>query len=583
VRNTKRVFTAVVAAGIGVALVTACSSSSGGKSSGTTGAGNGGSKSATGGVAPPPSSGAPTGSDPMDTTARAGVKQGGTLNWGISQTISNFNYNEVDGTEVDAFNMDNSLLPQPFHYTAAGAPSVDTDYFTSITQTSTSPQTIDYKINPKAKWSDGTAISWEDIQAQAAALTGKNAAYKVSGTTGYDQIASVKMGANAQEAIVTYAKDFGDWQSLFSPLFPKSLNATAAAFNTGWVNQPLITAGPFKWGSQDKTASSYTVVRDPAWWGDPAKLDSITYKAYDDPAAAVQALGSHQLDYYDISGGTAYQNIQAIKKYSGVDSRIAGGSNFRQFTLNTKDAVLSDIKVRQAVVLGLDRNRITQLLIGNLGGNPTSLDNHIFLKNQGAYKSTCANLCNYDPAAAKTLLEGDGYTMSGGYFTKGGKTLSLAITVPASTPNATQESETAQATLKTVGIKLTITPVPSNDFFSKYIIPGKFQLTTFTWIGQPFPVSSSVPVYNYDPKNVGENYGFGGTAAINALLAQSLSAPNPTSEDNLANQADALIWQNAAWIPLYQRPQVFGVTSTLVNLGAPGFEDYRWADIGFKA
>ena len=90
-------------------------------------------------------------------------------------------------------------------------------------------------------------------------------------------------------------------------------------------------------------------------------------------------------------------------------------------------------------------------------------------------------------------------------------------------------------------------------------------------------------IYRYDPANIGENYGSGGNTQINDLLNQSIQQTDPAKENALANQADALIWQNAAWLPLYQRPQIFGVNNTLVNLGAPGFADYRYQDIGFKS
>lgn len=595
----RRTLAAVATASVGLLVVSACSgsskkttttASSGGSgatsSSTTTGSTTTGSTSApnvsvSGQVGAPPAQAGATVND-MAATPRSGVKTGGKFVWGTSQTVANFNYNEVDGPQVDAFYIDSAILPSPFHFDAKALPTVNTDYFTSITKKSSTPLVIDYKINPKAKWSDGKPISWTDIQAQAAALTGKAKGYNIAGSQGYDQIGSVKKGANDLEAVVTFATPFADWQSLFSPLYPASLNSSAKAFNTGWAAQPLVSAGPFKFGSQDKGAQSYTVVRDPKWWGQPAKLDSIVFKAYNDPAAAVQAIGSHQVDYYDVSGGSAFQNVQALKKYKGVSIRQAGGVNYRQFTLNTKDAMLSDEKVRQAVFLGIDRNRITKLLIGNLGGNPTSLDNHIFLKNQAPYTSNCGDLCTYNPTKAKQLLTEDGWTMSGGYFTKGGQKLSLAITLPADTPNSVQEAETAQATLKAVGIELTLKSVPSNDFFAKYINVGKFQLTTFTWIGTQFPVGGSLAIYKYDPKNIGQNFGSGGNAAINALLAKSAQSLTSKDENDLANQADAQIWTNASWLPLYQRPQVWGINSQLVNLGAPGLADYRFDDMGFK-
>lgn len=564
----KKILGTAAVALLATALVAGCSS--GGSKSKSNGSGP---------AQPPKASG--NAQNQINVKPRSDLKQGGTFTWGISQVIPNFNQLEVDGSLLDTQDVEYGMLPIAYHFNAAGTASVDTDYFTAITMKSADPLTIEYKINPKAKWSDGSQLSVEDMAGTATASSGKAKGYNIAASQGYDQIKSVTAGANDQDAIVTFSTPYGDWRSLFAPILPKSLTATAAAFNTSWIKQPLVTSGPFKWGSADKTAQTYTIVRDDNWWGNKAILDSITFRPYSSPAAAIQAMGTKQVNYYEIDGGSTYQNIQAIKKFTGIDVRQAGGSNYRQFTFNAKDAILSDVKVRQAIFEGIDRARITTLLMGNLGGNPTPLDNHIFLKNQTAYKSTCGNLCKYDPAAAKSLLQSDGWTLKGQYYQKGGKTLSVAITIPADTPNALQESQTAQATLKAVGIQLKISTVPTNDFFPKYIIPGKFQITTFTWIGTPFPVGGSVGIYRYDPKNVGENYGSGGTDQSNALLNQSIQATDPTKENDLANQADAILWQNASWLPLYQRPQVFAATSTLANIGAAGFGDRRYEDMGY--
>jgi peptide/nickel transport system substrate-binding protein len=569
VTRVRKPLTAIALSGISLALVAACSSSGGGKSGGVSG-----------GV---PNQSTNNAVNDIAATPRADIKPGGHITWAISQTIPNFNYYELDGTLQDNANIINALLPRPFHFTPAGVPSVNTDYYTSITKKSDNPLTIDYKINPKAKWSDGTPITWEDLADLWKATNGKNAPYKISGSQGWEDIQSVTKGANDQEAIVTFAKHYTDWQSLFDPLVPKSVTSTPTAFNTGWTDHPLVTAGPFKWGSQNKTAKTYTIVRDPNWWGDKALLDSITFVVYNDPSAAVQALGSHQLDYDDITFGDEVGNVAAAKAYSGIAVRLAGSNIYRQFTLNTKDPILSDVKVRQAVVLGVDRAKMTTALIGKLGGNPTPLQNHFFMKNQAPYKPTCGDFCNYDPAKAKALLQSDGWTLKNGVFEKNGKQLSLAITIPAQTPNAKLEGEISQATLAAAGIKLTLNTVPSDDFFSKYIDPGHFQITTFTWIGTAFPVGGALSIFKYDPKNVGQNYGSGGSVQINNLLQSASTAQTSDQENNLANQASEAMWQNAAWLPLYQKPQAVAVNAKLVNVGATGFADIRYQDIGFKS
>lgn len=514
-------------------------------------------------------------------TPRSDVRQGGTIRWAIAQTPPNFNPYQIDGSYLETTTILGAVLPKPFHLNGAGVATLDTDYFTSIRKTAASPQTIVYTINPKAQWSDGTPITWRDLHEQWAALNGSNSRYLVSGTEGYDRIASVRMGSRPRQAVVTFRRGFADWRSLFSPLVPRSLTATPAAFNRAWTRRPLVTAGPFAWGSRNDDLQTYTVKADPAWWGDRAKLDRIVFVVYNDPNAAIQALGTGQLDYDDLSFGDEVGNVRAAGQYTGVEVRQGGGWIYRQFILNTKASLLTDRKVRQAVVLGVDRATIASRLMGGLGGTPRPMQNHLFLSGQAGYERTCGHFCSYDPAAARALLRGDGWRRPGTYFTKNGRTLSLTITIPSDTPNSAREARLAQASLKQAGIRLRIKVVPTDDFFPKYIIPGDFQLTTFTWITTAFPVGGSLEVFRYDPRNVGQNYGSGGSAEINRLLTSAVAAPSTSREADLANDASRLMWGNASWLPLYEKPQAAGVRSALVNLGANGIGDIRFENIGF--
>jgi peptide/nickel transport system substrate-binding protein len=47
------------------------------------------------------------------------------------------------------------------------------------------------------------------------------------------------------------------------------------------------------------------------------------------------------------------------------------------------------------------------------------------------------------------------------------------------------------------------------------------------------------------------------------------------------NAADRLIWKQASVLPLYQRPQLVAVRESLANVGARGFHELRYQDIGF--
>ncbi|MFD2350142.1 hypothetical protein ACFSTC_13550 [Nonomuraea ferruginea] len=137
--------------------------------------------------------------------------------------------------------------------------------------------------------------------------------------------------------------------------------------------------------------------------------------------------------------------------------------------------------------------------------------------------------------------------------------------------------------LAKIGVKLTIQAVPGDDFFTKYVIPGDFDIAPFAYIGTPFPVSSSYGAYVNSPdgKTWNANLGRSGSDDIDAALDRAVAALDPARARAAVNAADRLIWAQANVLPLYQRPQVVAVKDTLANVGARGFHDLRYQDIGF--
>jgi peptide/nickel transport system substrate-binding protein len=516
--------------------------------------------------------------NPVD---RSKLKQGGTLSWPIDQFSTQWNYNEADGPETSTANVVNALLPTPFHFDAGGTPTADTDYLAGEPTVTTvgGKQTVTYELNQKAKWSDGTSVTEADWAAQWTALNGKNSKYNVASTTGYDQISNVAQGKDKFEVVVTFASNFADWKSLFAPLYPVATNATPDAFNSSWLNKIPTTAGPFKFGSFNATDKTITVVRDPSWWGDPAILDSIVFKTVD-IAATADAFASGEVDFFDIGpSATDYKKASGVKT---AKIRVAGGPNFRHVTLNAKSPNLSDEKVRQAVAEAIDRGSIAKSDLAGLPWPDQTLNNHFYVNNQNGYQDNAGAVGKYDPAAAKQLLDAAGWVQgSGQYRTKDGKTLELKLVIPDGVKVSSNEGTLMQNFLSKVGIKLDINAVNSDDFFDKYINPGQFDMTVFSWIGTPF-VSSNTSIYqNPQGTNIFQNFARAGSPAIDSLLNKMTTDLDPTQAIKDANAADAAIWQEAGVIPFYQRPDFVAEKSTLANFGAFGFADTVYQNIGF--
>ena len=178
----------------------------------------------------------------------ATLADGGSLRLALTDFPPNFNILHIDGNSADVSAMMKATLPRAFIIGPDGSTTVDTDYFTSIELTGTAPQVVTYTINPKAVWSDGTPITWEDIASQVHALSGADKTFEIAGPSGADRVASVTRGVDDRQAVMTFAKPYAEWRGMFAGngmLLPKSMTVTPEAFNKGQLAGPGPSAGPF--------------------------------------------------------------------------------------------------------------------------------------------------------------------------------------------------------------------------------------------------------------------------------------------------------------------------------------------------
>lgn len=524
-------------------------------------------------------------SNDVNALAVADVPAGGTLTWPLSGFPPNFNYHNLDGTDADNADVIGALMPGTFEYNAKAEPSIDEEYVTKAELTSESPkQVITYQINPKAKWDDGTAITWKDFEAQWKALNGTNEAFKVASTQGYDKMESVARGKDDLEVIVTFKEPYADWRGEFNPLYPASTNTDPAVFNDGWKSKFLITAGPFKVEGIDQTAQTITLVRNEKWWGRPAKLDRIIYRVID-PDAQVGALANGEIDFFDV--GPDVNKLKRAEAMAGVQLRKAAGPNFRHITINGQTEVLKDVKVRKAVAWAINRETIGKAMLTPLGFEAKPLNNHIFMTNQKGYQSNSGDLENADPEAAKKLLDEAGWTMSGDVRMKDGKPLKIRFVIPTNVATSAQESQLVQQMLKGIGVQVDIEAVPLDDFFEKYITPGNFEFTVFSWLGTVFPISSSKSIYALPKPGpdgqlvVQQNYARTGSAELDALFDEATRIFDATEAAKVGNRIDKMIWDSVHSLTLYQRPEIVATKASLANFGAFGFATAIYEDIGF--
>ncbi|MGB2721077.1 MAG: ABC transporter family substrate-binding protein [Rhodococcus sp. (in: high G+C Gram-positive bacteria)] len=507
------------------------------------------------------------------------LQQGGNMNFPLAQVPQNYNYYQIDGTQVDTNRFYQALMPTAFHAAPDASLTVAADFFTDISESEVDgKQVVTYNINPKAKWSTGRPLDYTDLVAQWTSMNGMDPAYEASSTAGYDQVESVVRGENDQQVILTFAKKFGDWRSLFTPLMPAEATNSVAAFNTGFATTMPPTAGPFRIRTIEPGGKRIVAERNPDWWGEnPAVLDTVTYLPLDS-TAAIGALQSGEIDYYEL--GSSADAFKVARGIPNVDLRQSLGLQYRHFDFNgAPGRITSDKAVRVALMKAIDRDYLATSQLGQITSNPTVLNNHFYVDGQKGYQANNGDI-TFDPEKAMAELDAAGWTMNGEFRSKDGQQLDLHDVIPADTPNATQEAQIIQQNLKAVGANMIIDAVPSDDFFSKYILVGAFDVTHFTYEATPF-TSGSDGIVRLTPGSTLQNYGQIGSDEINGLLDKAAGELDDDARIADYNEADKAIWAEGHSLTMFQRPFTYATKSNLANFGAPGFGDLDMSKVGF--
>ncbi|QLE73762.1 ABC transporter family substrate-binding protein [Streptomyces rectiverticillatus] len=366
---------------------------------------------------------------PQDVAAapRAKVADGGTLTWAVDTLPSTLNTFQTDA-DATTQRVAAAVLPALFTTDGRGRPQRNADYLRSAEVAQREPhQVVVYKLNPKAVWSDGKALTAADFEAQWKALRGKDSAYWTARNAGYDRIDRVEQGADAHEVKVTFARSCADWPALFTPLYPKAVMSSADGFNDGARNELKLSAGPFRVAGRDNKQGTLTLARDPKWWGDPAKLDRLVLRTVP-RAERAAALAAGKLDLADVTAADARRITDANKPKKqdkgdkppaaaaprspalrGVVVRKSLEPGYTQLALNGAAGPLADERVRRAVARAIDRRAVAKSVLGPLGLPTEPLGSHLFLAGQDGYEDNSDAIGGPDPKAARALLAEAGW------------------------------------------------------------------------------------------------------------------------------------------------------------------------------
>jgi peptide/nickel transport system substrate-binding protein len=450
-------------------------------------------------------------------------------------------------------------------------------------------QTVTYTLNPDAAWSDGEPINADDfIYTWHVSTTVEQGGCPDNlSTAGLANIGDITGSDDGKTVTVTFATPYADWQGLFAgsqPLLPAHLmaddDATAQCdkFVAGWsIRDGLpsdVSGGPWQLTKDNIDSGNQIAVLtpNPKYWGEAPTLSRLIIQSVgSDASVQVQGLQNRELDVvYPQPQLDLVTQIEDLAP--DVVSDINFGLSFEHLDFNTTDPQLSDVRVRRAFALALNRQEIVDQTVGQFSSDAQVLNNRMYVNNQPQYQDTAPPQYNApDVAGAKALLEQAGYAAGNdGIYAKGTQRLSFKIDTTQNNPLRQTTIDVMTQQLKAAGIEVVANP--NADIFAgkdkpTSLVSGGFQIALFAWVSSPF-VSANQGIYQTPPAadNVQQNYSRAGDAAIDALLAKLSTDMDPTQQAADANQADTLLWDQMATIPLYQKPTFLAYRSTLENI-----------------
>jgi peptide/nickel transport system substrate-binding protein len=496
----------------------------------------------------------------------AQIKEGGTLSFASDQEQAGFNPNTAKDNLFALSNIVTNIYPSVFNIHPDFSVQLSENVVDSAELTNEDPQTVVYKIKQNASWSDGVPVNADDFIWWWQNCNETNKKADCVSTTGYKDIKSVTGSDGGKTVTTVYKNRFADWKALFSQyIVPAHYGKKQpGGWNTGFDKNPekIPSAGPYVVADYTQ-GQSLTLKRNDKYWGPKAHLDSIVFRYLTESTAQPAALQNNEVDM--MYGQPQLDQVKIVKAIPDVTSTISFGLQYEHLDFNTKNPQLADVAVRKAFATGLNIQQIVDRTVKQFSDKATVLGNRFYMNGQPEYQDHRGSYGNGDTAAAEKLLTDAGYTKGAdGIYAKGGKRLSFDISTTQGNKLRETQEELVQAQAKEFGFEIKIKNADADVLFGEWLPQGQFDISNFAWVGTPFAVSSNDPIFR---TGSAQNYGKYSNPKLDQLMTQAISDLDPKKSAELANQADQILWDDMATLPLYQKPQLLAYRNTYTGIG----------------
>jgi peptide/nickel transport system substrate-binding protein len=378
-----------------------------------------------------------------------------------------------------------------------------------------------FKLRKGVKYQDGEAFDAADVKFSFERAKDDKSTNKAKKAV-FDNIARIDT-PDAYTVILTLNNADGNFLFRMGENTAVILDAKSAA---GTATKPIGT-GPFRFDDWKKgssvTLSKWDGFRD----AKAVKINRVTFRFINDPAARVAALLAGDIDGVPrLDAPQAVKQLQADKRFVVSIGSTAGKGIM---TINNKKKPFDDVRVRRALMHAIDRKAFIDGVLEGLG---KPIGSHFAPTDAGYVDLT--GLYPYDPEKAKALLKEAGVATP----------LNVTLTLPPP-QYARKGGEVLAAQLAKVGVIAKIENVEWAQWLGG-AFKGNFDLTVINHVE---------PLDYMQYANAGYYWGYD-SKAFRDLAARHAAAVSPKERAKLFADLQRLIATDAVNAFIFNPSQV---------------------------
>jgi peptide/nickel transport system substrate-binding protein len=354
-------------------------------------------------------------------------------------------------------------------------------------------KTYTIKLKSGLKWSDGTALTADDLKftldmiadkanefAQATALQSQ-----IVSAEKIDDVTVKATWKDPQPFPEQLLSNVGLVAILPKHVYEPVYQAEKTLKNAPENQNPTVFSGPFvlkEW----LRGETLTFEANPSYVLGAPKIKSVVIRIFPDPEAGYAAVAAGQVDFQPNLGQADPAKVKAMSASNEVVTIFGGFIEYLVFNVRGESfgeeagpAALQDVRVRQAVRLAIDRRAIVKDLLADT----TTVTDSLYSGTQWEKKDL--GFVEYDPAAAEKLLDEAGYKKGADGIRVNDKGERLEWKYSTTTAQWRKDIQAViQQQLEKVGIKTLLESYPAADFFGQWanggiLNTGKYALGQF--------------------------------------------------------------------------------------------------------